>query len=673
MRKLIISAAALSFSLLSGGALAQNTPLPPKGWAPAGSPVATYGQLKVSGANVQSEKTNSSVQLRGMSFGWTSDVTADSKPVDYYNEQVVAWLAADWKVSLVRAAMGVSDKDGPNKAPGMPYKGNENFHKTQVKTLVNAAIWQGIYVIIDWHSHNATGELNEARPFFREMAGIYKDYPNVIYEIYNEPISDDWGSIKTYANSVISEIRAVDTKNLIIVGTPQYSSQIGQAAQSPLSGTNITYAMHFYCDHSDGSYIPFSNTTNIPIFASEFGISRSSGDGTCSEYNNGQGYGETDTWLDKLDARKVSWANWQVNNRNESSSILKYYSNSSERQRLHKGKWADNDLTDRGKWIRARLRGYPDAPNRTYKVDIEVDGEGTITGGSNISVCDEVTLKATPKAGWQFEGWLINGVSEAKSEYKLEVCYDKVGAAVFFPENLIKNSTFTVLTGWDKYPGSGVSSPELSLVNGELVAAMPASVGAEPYEVRVQYMGGASLTNGKRYRLSFDARAAQARTIQAAFRTTSNMTGGHKINIGEPVSLTTTKAAYTREFNMTEPTTTAGVIAFYLGGQSASVTIDNVKLEEIGGAGALPFARPASARAFSASFNGKSLVLTGGGRSAEVTVYDMAGRVRLKRGVALSGAASLVSLDKLPSGVYSVRYRVDGKAAGAAGRVMLTK
>jgi endoglucanase len=182
MRKLIVSAAAaVSLSLLSGSAFAQDTPLPPVGWAPAGSPVATYGQLRVSGSSLQSQKTNAAVQLRGMSFGWTSDQTAESKPSDFYNERVVAWLASDWKVSLVRAAMGVSDKNSSNQAilaPGWPYKGNEGYHKGVVKTLVNAAIWQGIYVIIDWHphfadqTHNRFNEPHAAKDFFVEIAGI---------------------------------------------------------------------------------------------------------------------------------------------------------------------------------------------------------------------------------------------------------------------------------------------------------------------------------------------------------------------------------------------------------------------------------------------------------------------------------------------------------------------
>ena len=676
MRKWIVSvAAALSVSLLPGSVFAQDTPLPPVGWAPEGSPVAKYGQLKVVGAQVQSEKTNAAVQLRGMSFGWTSDITAESMPRAYYNERVVAWLAADWRVSLVRAAMGVSDKDGPNQAPGQPYKGSENTHKNIVKTLVNAAIWQGIYVIIDWHSHNATGELNEARPFFREMAGIYKDYPNVIYEIYNEPINDGWDAIKTYANSVISEIRAVDPKNLIIVGTPQYSSQIGQAASSPLSATNIAYAMHFYCDHGEG-YIPFTNTTTIPIFASEFGISKSSGDGTCSQYNNGDGYGETDTWLDKLDARKVSWANWQVNNRNESSSILKMPGPGADISRLHKGKWTDNDLSDRGKWIRSRLRDYDNGanlPNRTYKVSVKADGDGTVSGGSNIAVCSEATLTANPGTGSRFEGWILSGATSASNPYKLEVCYDREGTAVFFPNNLISASTFTAnATGWARSPNSA-NGPDMATVNGELVVNMPSSVGTNPAD-RFVYHSKTSLTNGKKYKLTFDARATQARTMQVAYCADDGWGGiAHKINIGAPVSLTTTmRKNIELEFNMTDPTTTAGVIAFYLGGNSAGVTLDNVKLLDVGqGTSVAPQAGAAYGRtSWSVAQAGGALHLRGPAEAgARVSLYDTRGKM-VKSAAAQDGMTFGVGV---PAGNYLVVVKNRAGSEVMKSRVSLVK
>jgi len=683
MRKLIVSM--LLASVFVGSLFAQETPLPPVGWAPSGSPVAAYGRLKVANNQVQSA-SGTAVQLRGMSFGWTSDVTNESPPREYYNERVVAWLAADWKVSLIRAAVGVSDKregDGPFMAPGQPYKGNEATHKLIVKNVVNAAIWQGIYVIIDWHSHHAhEGEADDAvsgsKAFFREMAQIYKDYPNVLYEIYNEPLCQGcWSQVKSYAEGVIDAIRAVDANNIIIVGTPFYSQRIGDAAANKITGTNrgnLVYTVHFYCDLSDGTGtwdINYSGSkSNIPIFVSEFGLSESDGNNMCS----GNTFPEANTWLNRLDADKVSWANWQVNNRNETSSILKMYSSSAERSRLFKGRWTANDLSTGGTWIRNRLRGYSDAPNRTYKVDITKEGEGTVTGAGNVNtVCDTATLNATGTNDTRFEGWIFNGSGNASNPYKLEVCYDKVGKAVFFPKNPISNSTFTVAAGWSRSPSTGNNAPNIEAVNGELVVTIP---NAGTVSNRLVYHGNTSLTNGRRYRLTFNARATAARTVQAAYFT-SDAFGeiAIKTNIGGAVSLTTNMAPYSVEFNMTDPTTTTGMIGFGVGGNTAGVTFDNVKLEDIGVATSVSpqTVQPVAVRPFKASFNGKALVLTGGNRAASVKVYDMAGRVRLTRNVQLSRAVSTVSLDKLPSGVYTVRYDVDGQKAQSVERIMLAR
>ena len=84
------------------------------------------------------------------------------------------------------------------------------------------------------------------------MAGRYKDYNNVIYEICNEPNNCSWQDIKNYAMEVIPAIRAKDRDAIIIVGTPTWS-QLGSAGHlyepvdDPITGYgNLMYAFHFY-------------------------------------------------------------------------------------------------------------------------------------------------------------------------------------------------------------------------------------------------------------------------------------------------------------------------------------------------------------------------------------------------------------------------------------------
>ena len=174
--------------------------------------VDVHGLLVVDGNKIV-DKNNEPISLAGNSFFWSNDGWGGEK---YYRSEVVEWLKKDWNTTIVRAAMGVEDPGG--------YLENKTANKDRVKIIVDAAIEQGLYVIIDWHSHHAEDYTDEAIIFFEEMATLYGEYDNVIYEIYNEPLDISWSeTVKPYAISVITAIREIDPDNLIVVGTPEWS------------------------------------------------------------------------------------------------------------------------------------------------------------------------------------------------------------------------------------------------------------------------------------------------------------------------------------------------------------------------------------------------------------------------------------------------------------------
>ena len=128
------------------------------------APISTQGNKVLFGGQPGS--------ISGNSLFWSNNGWGGEK---YYNASTVSWLKSDWNSKLVRAAMGVDEGGGYLQDPAS--------NKAKVKQVVNAAIANDIYVIIDWHTHHAENHQQQAVDFFREMAQTYGQHNHVIYEI----------------------------------------------------------------------------------------------------------------------------------------------------------------------------------------------------------------------------------------------------------------------------------------------------------------------------------------------------------------------------------------------------------------------------------------------------------------------------------------------------------
>ncbi|WP_437962554.1 glycoside hydrolase family 5 protein (plasmid) [Sorangium sp. So ce119] len=301
-----------------------------------GTPVERHGSLQVMGNRVV-DAYGAELQLKGMSLFWS--VWEGEK---FYNASAVNTLVDGWDVSVVRAAMTVSVEGRYG------YLHNPDAEKRKVKTIVDAAIARGIYVIIDWHDHDAalTNHKDAAKRFFREMATEYGDEPGVIFEVYNEPDNESWAQVKSYAEEVIGEIRGAGADNLVIVGTPTWSQDVDVAARNPITRySNIAYTLHFYAA-THKAYLRTkatdAMTAGLPLFVTEWGTCSASGDGALD-------LGEAQTWLDFLSTNKISWLNWSIVDKAEACAALRPGAGAS-------GPWSDGQLTESGRWVKAKIQ-----------------------------------------------------------------------------------------------------------------------------------------------------------------------------------------------------------------------------------------------------------------------------------------------------------------------------
>lgn len=299
---------------------------------------ANSGALQVIGTQL-CDKNGNPVQLRGISthgLAWFPE---------YVNSELFEQFHNEWNANVMRLAM-YTDENG-----GYCAGGDQDELKKLVKNGVRYATDNDMYVIIDWHVLNDRDpnvHIDDAKAFFKEMSKEYAGADNVLYEICNEPNGQtSWNDIKLYADEIIPIIRKNDSDAIIIVGTPNWSQYVDQAADDPISGyDNIMYTLHFYAaTHKEWLRDTMTKAIDqgLPVFVTEYGICDASGNGSIDET-------EANRWVETMDDYGVSYVAWNLSNKNETSSII-----SASCQKT--SNLETSDLSDSGKWLYNMLTG----------------------------------------------------------------------------------------------------------------------------------------------------------------------------------------------------------------------------------------------------------------------------------------------------------------------------
>ena len=288
--------------------------------------VSYNGTLSLNGNNIVNQY-NENITLRGVSshgIQWFGYLITDEN---------IKTLKS-WNSNVFRIAMYTTENG---------YIDNRDIYNDVIK-YIDLVISNDMYVIVDWHilsDNNPNNYKNEAIEFFDKLSSKYKNTPNIIYEICNEPNGNtNWDEIKSYAVDVINTIRK-NSNNIIIVGTPMWSHDVDNVINNKIDDKNTMYAFHFYTGSHKEEYrnkVKNALDNNVPVFISEFGVSDETG-------NGGVFLDEANTWMNFIKENNLSYINWSLADKDESSALLKPNSKVI----------TDDALSESGKFIKSKL------------------------------------------------------------------------------------------------------------------------------------------------------------------------------------------------------------------------------------------------------------------------------------------------------------------------------
>jgi hypothetical protein len=308
--------------------------------------VSKHGDLNTSKGYV-GDASGNKVCLMGTSLFWSC-----SAPL-WWSKETIDYLVDKYNIQVIRlpAAIAPCGSDAQTSCKREPYVDTWNkdcyywrpeYTRRLVDEVVKAAIENDIYVIIDFHEHKAQDWTALAQEFFAYFAKKWGKYPNVMYEIFNEPV-DDNGTVVNYAKQIIPTIRAIDPDNIIIVGSAQFSRDPDGVTEAGRGQTNIAYTWHGYTQygHQEDWRTEKAQAwnTSIPVVVTEWGLNASGDDGGL---------------LDTFKTKGVIHCFWSMSNTGGEDvkwSVLKTGC-------FKKAGWTDEEMNKNGAFMLAQAKGW---------------------------------------------------------------------------------------------------------------------------------------------------------------------------------------------------------------------------------------------------------------------------------------------------------------------------
>lgn len=150
--------------------------------------------------------------------------------------------------------------------------------------IVTWAVESNQYVILDLHfigniETGAGDEMYESKTkptafsavFWELVAGYFKNVPNVIFEIYNEPASIDGKTWGENAQLLVNTIRNAGAKQVILVSGTDYAYDLSWWVTNPLPEENIAYTAHIFPNRGQGLKMLDEISDSLPVIVTEWG------------------------------------------------------------------------------------------------------------------------------------------------------------------------------------------------------------------------------------------------------------------------------------------------------------------------------------------------------------------------------------------------------------------
>ncbi len=250
-------------------------------------------------------------------------------------EESVNRAINDWKVNLIRLPLAQDQWFGKmmNQTDGGA------AYRALVDKLVDTCAAGHVYIDLDLHWSDAGKWVNEGGKsgqhsmpdknsvaFWQDMATRYKNWPNVIFDLYNEPrdvsfaVWRDGGTVtekpdrkKTGQAKVTYEavglqklydtVRATGATNVVTVGGLDWAYDLSGVLQGyGIKGSNLIYETHPYQEKKNWDKNFGDTSWKYPVYMGEWGFG----------VRNTNGLGYAQSLMQYARKHKLHWTAWDM-------------------------------------------------------------------------------------------------------------------------------------------------------------------------------------------------------------------------------------------------------------------------------------------------------------------------------------------------------------------------